>query len=191
VIINCASNDEDICLYDNLRMFHNLAESGIPMITFCTGREIEDRSYKNGEYVFSKYLIKELALNKYSHITVLQLWGCFGSYERDIRFFRSSFLRMKQGSPILIPENKLFSYIYVDDLVNIIREIVIHGIKKDYWRIVAYTESLANYALLLGGDINVVCENMLHSYVGKNDYEYNYTPLKQAIEEYYKWFNRQ
>jgi UDP-glucose 4-epimerase len=186
VIIHCGSNDEDVCLYDNLRMFYNLAESRIPMITFCTGREIEDRTYKNGEYVFSKHLIKELALNKYQHITVIQLWGCFGKYEKDIRFFRNNIIRVETKQPILVGENKLFSYIYVNDLAKIIER---GNFNSQVVQVVAYTKSLANYAQVLK---KVTCsareiiekdEDFYHSYVGINTCDFNYTPLETALRE--------
>ena len=76
-IIHCASNDDEICLYDNLRMFTNLAESGIPMKIFATGRDIEDRPGKVGEYILSKHIAQELALTKYKHILVIKICGCF------------------------------------------------------------------------------------------------------------------
>lgn len=192
-IIHCASNDDDICLYDNLRMFHNLAESGIPMLTFCTGREIEDRSYKNGEYVFSKYLIKELGLNKYANVKIIQLWGCFGKYERDIRFFKGSMLRILKGLPITIGEDKLFSYVYIDDLVKIIQDIPL----EKYSKIVAYTYPLSYYGNLLrsitGYSPPVIVEkdNFPSSYVGKNTVGYCYSPLENCINEMWKWVKRE
>jgi dTDP-4-dehydrorhamnose reductase len=200
-IINCASNDgeesvkekgEEICLFDNLRMFHNLAESGIPMITFCTGREIEDRSYKNGEYVLSKHLIKEIALNKYKHIFVIQIWGCFGKYERPFRFITDNMLRVKAGLPIKVGENKLFSYVYVNDLVRIIGEMTPHN---KLAKIVGYTHSLLDYAKVLKKvtksphEIIVEKENFYHSYVGENDYRSDFTPLEQALKEMWESVN--
>jgi len=184
-IIHCASNDDEICLYDNLRMFINLAKSNIPMITFCTGREVEDRSYKNGEYVFSKYLIKELALNSYNHITVLKIWGCFGKYEKPIRFFTDNMLRIKRGEPILVRENKMFSYVYVKDLAKIISNL---EIENKLYNIVGYTQSLFYYAYILQGitgsphDI-IVEKDSYTSYIGQNNFKFNYTPLPTALKE--------
>ncbi|HNX03528.1 MAG TPA: NAD-dependent epimerase/dehydratase family protein [Candidatus Cloacimonas sp.] len=218
VIIHCASNDgeestkekgEEICLFDNLRMFHNLAESGIPMITFCTGREIEDRSYKNGEYVFSKYLIKELALKKYNHILVVQIWGCFGKYERPFRFIADNIQRVKTGLPIKVGENKLFSYVYVKDLVKKIgllaSDIVsvadpweipllksLKDCNKNPLKIVSYTLPLLEYAKVLKKitgsphEIIVEKENFYHSYTGLNNSKTDYTPLEEAITDYWK-----
>lgn len=191
-IIHCASNDDDVCLYDNLRMFNNLAESNIPMITFCTGREIEDRAYKNGEYVLSKYVTKELALNKYKHISVIQLWGCFGKYERPIRFFKANIDRVKKGLPILVLENKLFSYVYINDLAKSIGETLIHLTDKYTHydlRVIGYTLSLLDYAKVLKkvsgspDEIIVESENFYHSYAGTTTGLYQVTPLEQAVKE--------
>jgi len=198
-IIHCASNDgeestkekgEEICLFDNLRMFYNLAESRIPMTIFCTGREIEDRSYKNGEYVLSKYIAKELATKTYDHISVIQIWGCFGKYERSFRFLASNIERIKKGLPILVREDKLFSYVYVKDLVKIINDEF-----QDYGnplKVVAYTHSLLDYAKVLKKvtksphKIIIEKENIYHSYVGENNSQLKFTPLEKAITDYWK-----
>ncbi len=191
-IIHCASNDKEVCVFDNLRMFVNLADTLIPMITFCTGREVEDRMGKSGEYILSKHIIKELALSKYGHITVIKIWGCFGKYERDIRFFTNNFNRVKQGLPILVTEDKLFSYVYVNDLVRIINQLPICN-----WlvKIVGYTESLLDYAKIIKKvtqspyEIIIEKENYSNSYIGLTNYLYDYTPLEEAIKEFWHDFN--
>jgi len=194
-IIHCASNDDEVCLYDNLRMFVNLAENGIPMIIFSTGREIEDRPGKVGEYILSKYIAQELALYKYSHILVLKVWGCFGKYEKESRFFTDNMLRIKQGLPILVRENKLFSYVYVKDLAKIIEGIDIFISFQKLYNIVGYTQSLYEYARILKSvtdspkDIIMNNANVYASYVGKNDFEFNYTPLPIALKEMWNALN--
>jgi|GEM_PF-5147516 len=193
-IIHCASNDEDICLYDNLRMFENLAKSGIPMIIFCTGREIEDRSYKNGEYVLSKHMTKELALSKYKHIKVIQIWGCFGRYERPIRFLAANIQRVKEDKPIQVYENRLFSYVYVNDLAEIV-EREAQYIERGLLQVVGYTQPLSVYGEILkevSGSphpVKTEKEDFYHSYVGVNTYHYDYTPLREAIKRYWEASN--
>ena len=190
MIIHCGSNDHDICLYDNLKMFTNLAQTGIPMITFCTGREIEDRAYKNGEYVLSKRIIKELSLNLYNHITVIQLWGCFGANEKDIRFFKSNMNNILEGNDIVVGEDKMFSYVYVKDIVKLISTIV-PGQEPRLLRPVAYTYFLSTFGGVLkdavGADVNIHVkkEAFCNSYVGKNNVDMEYTPLQTALKEMY------
>lgn len=184
-IIHCASNDDEVCLYDNLRMFVNLAESGIPMIIFATGRDIENRPGKVGEYILSKYIAQELALSKYTHITVLKIWGCFGRYEKDSRFFTDNMLRIKRGEPIVVKENKLFSYVYIKDLAKIIRNLEIRNVTHN---IVGYTQSLLYYAKILkrvtGSPYDIVVENKTgRDYTGENTFNFNYTPLSIALKE--------
>lgn len=191
-IIHCASNDDDVCLYDNLRMFDNLASTKVPMVIFCTGREIEDRSYKNGEYVLSKHISKDLALNKYNHISVIQIWGCFGMYERPIRLFRSCFDSVITNQPIIINEDKLFSYVYVNDLVSIVDDVVKQNKWKQHIIPVAYTNTLSYYALLIKWitraliPISVDEVNKGNPYVGINSFNYQYTNLIKAIREYWE-----
>lgn len=189
-IIHCASNDEAVCLYDNLVMFYNLAESGIPMITFCTGREIEDRVYKNGEYVFSKHLIKELALKEYNHIQVIQIWGCFGRHEKPIRFFADNLKRMNRGMPLRVKEDKLFSYIYIADLINLIR----YPRTTKLVQAVSYTKSLLTYAKALKRvthyqkEIVVEKTNFYNSYVGHSNCAFESKTLEEAIKDYWNDF---
>jgi len=186
-IIHCASNDDEICLYDNLRMFVNLAESDIPMIIFSTGRDIEDRPGKVGEYVLSKHIAQELAIHKYNHITVLKLWGCFGKYEKESRFFTENMLRIKKDWPIIVKENKNFSYVYVKDLAKIIgNDVVVH---TPLYNIVGYTHSLFYYAKILKRvtgsphEIIVTKEDMMKSYTGQNEYQFNPTALSIVLQE--------
>jgi dTDP-4-dehydrorhamnose reductase len=186
VIIHTASNDDEICLYDNLRMFINLAESKIPMITFSTGREIEDRPGKVGEYILSKHICQELALNKYKHIVVIKLWGCFGKYEKSSRFFMENMLRVKAGMPILVREDKMFSFVYIQDLVSLITHA---EIRRGVLKVVAYTDSLSSYAKILKKitgsphEIMVLNRDFHKSYTGKNTLSKDYTPIEQALME--------
>ena len=179
-------------------MFTNLAESNIPMITFATGRDIENRPGKVGEYILSKYIAQELALNKYSHIIVLKIWGCFGKYEKETRFFMDNMLRIKRGEPILVRENKMFSYVYVKDLARITEKMI--DIFNFYFNknvqiyprvfnIIGYTHALFYYARILQRitkspyDIIVEKDDMLKSYAGENTLKFNPTPLSIALKE--------
>lgn len=192
-IIHCGSNDEAICLEDNLKMFYNLSELDIPMTIFATGREREDRDNKNEQYVLSKYTTQTLALHAYGHISVIKIWGCFGHYERSIRFLMNNMLRVKQNLPITVIENKLFSYVYVKDLVEIIKIQISNKLNNrlstKFLKVVGYTDTLLNYAKILKKitnsphDIIVDKENFYHSYVGKDMTNFNFTPLETAIKE--------
>lgn len=186
-IIHCASNDDEVCLYDNLRMFVNLAELYIPMIIFSTGRNIEDRIDKTGEYILSKYISQDLSINKYNHIKVIKIWGCFGQYEKESRFLMNNMIRIKKDLPILIKENKYFSYVYVKDLIKII--MMTNTVKSNLIKICPYTKTLLEYAQILKEvtnskkDIIIEKDNFYQSYVGKNNFDYEYTPIKTAITE--------
>jgi UDP-glucose 4-epimerase len=191
-IINCASNDDEDCLFDNLKMFVNLAELNIPMITFCTGLEEENRSGKSGQYVLSKRIIRELALHKYKHILVIRIWGCFGMHEQPGRFITNNFLRIQQGLPITVKENRLFSYVYVKDLVKIIKDL---EITSRLINVVGYTQTLFEYAQIIKQVTKsphpIICEkgSFQTSYFGKNDFNFEYTPLETAIGDFWSDFN--
>lgn len=189
-IVHCASNDDEVCLYDNLRMFINLADSGIPMTIFTTGRDIEDRPGKVGEYILSKYISQELALHKYKHIVILKIWGCFGKYEKETRFFTDNMLRIKRGDPILVREDRLFSYVYVKDLLKIGQVN-----QQQIYNIIGYTYSLNYYARILQRvcatpDYPIIIEKKIdNNYVGINTLNINYTPLATALKEMWNAFD--
>lgn len=197
-IIHCASNDGELCLYDNLRMFTNLADSEIPMVIFATGRDIEDRPGKVGEYILSKYIAQELALHKYNHIVVLKIWGCFGKYEKETRFFTDNMIRIKRGEPILVRENRFFSYVYVKDLARIIRLIVSHkdlSLFSNISNVIAYSHSLEYYAKILkrvtSTDLPIIVENksLINPYIGEDTFNFYYTSLSTALKEMWDAFD--
>jgi dTDP-4-dehydrorhamnose reductase len=202
-IIHCASRDAEKCCYDNLAMFINLAESKIPMLIFSTGKGLNDcLGQTTKEYVLSKHIIERMSLSEYKHITVIKLWGCFGKYERPTRFFTANMQRIKRGEPIMIDEDKLFSYIWVNDLAEIIQEIEIG--ESRVLQLIAYTKPLVVYAKILKGITNCSYDifkkgisvssawsirDYSHSYTGKNNCEFNYTPLEAALKKMWEQFN--
>jgi hypothetical protein len=102
-------------------------------------------------------------------------------------------LRIRRGEPIVVRVNKLFSYVYVKDLVNIVWDI---GVSPHLTKIIGYTDSLFGYARVLKEvtecphEIIVESADFAHSYVGKSDWKtYDFTPFKTALKEMWDDFN--
>jgi nucleoside-diphosphate-sugar epimerase len=121
---------EECNLSDNLRMFFNLinCKKFYKKMIFLGSGEEYDRAkpiinvkedsivgIPNSEYGFYKYICSKYA-EKVNFINYLRIFGVYGKYEDSSRFIPS----VLNSDDIIIKQNALFSYIYVNDLVRII-----------------------------------------------------------------------
>jgi GDP-L-fucose synthase len=123
-------------LQKNLQMFFNLVdgkEHYKRMMVLGSGAEYdkreplvkvdEERFGENvpvDEYGFSKYVMAKYA-EEVDYITHLRFFGAFGKYEDyQTRFISNAICRSLLNLPIVMNQNVLFDYLYIDDLVKII-----------------------------------------------------------------------
>lgn len=121
----------------NLKMFYNLeqfSEKFKIMINFGSGAEFDrtkDISLAKESEVFtrlprdyyglSKNLIsRTINFNKTNNIFNLRLFGCFGEFEEEQRFFKNSFNRIRNKEKVLIYEDRFMDYFYADDVGNVV-----------------------------------------------------------------------
>ena len=146
VVVHCAAvggsrltrydaNSTDV-VEKNLRMFVNLQRS-LPkqahMLHFGSGAEYSKPHYRskmpetyfdahvpNDAYGFSKYVISRL-IEPQERVTCLRIFGLYGKYE-DYRykFISNSIVKNLLGLPIVINQNVVFDYLFVDDFVKIV-----------------------------------------------------------------------
>lgn len=124
----------------NLRMFFNLARRSdlfCKMIYFGSGNEFDrehwlpkmredyfDTHVPKDQSGFSKYLMTKHA-QRSSNIYNLRPFGVFGKYEDwRIRFISNAICHVIHDLPIRINQNVFFDYLYIDDLVKIVRWFV-------------------------------------------------------------------
>lgn len=138
--VNDARN-KDITLYDvlngNLRMFFNLERCRDlygKMLYFGSGAEYGMEHYipsmseeylgtyiPKDAYGFSKYIMAK-SCEEGSNIYDLVLFGVYGKYEEyERRFISNNIWRNLQGGPMTLSQNAYFDYIYVNDLIRIIK----------------------------------------------------------------------
>ena len=144
VIIHSANRNNtrrNITQYDsldgNLRMFFNLQRCSKlygKMIYFGSGAEYDNRHYipkmkeeyfdqfvPSDPYGFSKYIMAK-SCEKDDNIYELCLFGVYGKYEEwERRFISNAICRALKGMDITIQKNVRFDYLWVDDLVEILR----------------------------------------------------------------------
>ncbi|MEI7498655.1 MAG: NAD-dependent epimerase/dehydratase family protein [Candidatus Falkowbacteria bacterium] len=129
----------------NLSMFFNLVrhkEKFKKMIILGSGAEYDksrplsnideesfDQVIPSNRYGFEKYVISKF-VEKYEDIICLRLFGVFGKYENyRVRFISNVLCMALLRLPIVMQQDVVFDYIFIDDLVKIIDLFIT---KKEY-----------------------------------------------------------
>jgi nucleoside-diphosphate-sugar epimerase len=126
--------DEYKDFYDNISMVYNLLSQRSKykyLFNFASGAEFDRRRHIDGKYnqllnsfpidIYgaSKNIISRL-LRPYYFCYNFRIYGCFGITELNDRFIKSSLVRYTNKEPIIIHQNKLMDFFYIDDLVAVI-----------------------------------------------------------------------
>jgi nucleoside-diphosphate-sugar epimerase len=143
VIIHCAIRggrrlqpDTAVDMYQNLSMYFHLMDNRDrfgKFFNFASGAEFDrrkgvlptnkkghlERSWPIDYYGMSKNIISRL-LKTDKHSYNFRIYGVFGIDEDNIRFIKSSLLKIKQNQPIEIHQDRLFDFVHIDDLTSII-----------------------------------------------------------------------
>lgn len=119
----------------NVRMFFNIVRNThcfSRMIFLGSGAEYNlcydisnvkennfDTHIPEDEYGFSKYICSKY-IEKVNKIINLRVFGVFGKYEDyQIRFISNAICKAIHNLPIIIKQNRFFSYLYIKDLSRI------------------------------------------------------------------------
>ena len=124
-------------LNGNLQMFFHLEKNQKlfgKMLYFGSGAEYDMNNYvpsmkeeffgtfiPQDPYGFSKYIMAKQT--KYlDNVYDLRLFGVYGKYEEwDRRFISNTICRVLNGGPIIIHQNVVFDYLWIDDLGEIVK----------------------------------------------------------------------
>lgn len=145
VIIHCANeggsrktgydaNSVDV-IGNNLKMFYNLKSCLNPhmkMISFGSGAQYNKArdlikvseneigmNIPHDDYGFSKYVISQNT--KQDNLYIPIIFGLFGKYEDyRFKFISNSIIKNLLGLPIVINQNVIFDYMFIDDFIKII-----------------------------------------------------------------------
>lgn len=121
----------------NLQMFFNLERCNDlydKMYYFGSGAEYDIEHYNplmeenyfghhipRDAYGFSKYIMSRF-VEQSKNIIDLRLFGVYGKYEEwERRFISNNICRVLKGLPISINQDRVFDYLYIDDLVIIMK----------------------------------------------------------------------
>lgn len=133
--INDNDNLQDVA--NNVQMYENLllfAPEEVNIFNIGSGAEFNrnddidcaieedlDRSFPIDPYGLAKNIIARKTLLN-TRGSIFRLFGCFNYDEEPFRFIKKSILNIKEGKPIVIHQNRLMDFFYMDDAFNIINK---------------------------------------------------------------------
>jgi GDP-L-fucose synthase len=204
-------------LFSNTRMFFNILRNAgqyKKMIFIGSGAVYDMRAYQPkmkedffdtsvpaDEHGFSKYLIAK-HIEQINNCVELRIFGIFGKYEDyAIRFISNAICKTLFDLPITIRQNRRFDYLYIDDLMPVVDHFI--GVQGKYPAYnVTPDASIDLYSIAekirarSGKDVEIVVAEpgLGIEYSGDNARlrgeipGLNFTPLDQAIDRLYDWY---
>ncbi|MFA5880511.1 MAG: NAD(P)-dependent oxidoreductase [Candidatus Margulisiibacteriota bacterium] len=215
----CSVKDPNKVLENNLRMFFNLVrcqDQFGQFIYFGSGAEFSrkhwqpkmnenffDQHVPEDQYGFSKYLMNKFIAGN-PKIYNLRLFGVFGKYDDwRYRFIPNSCARVLFNENIIIKQNRVFDYLFIDDLAKIVQCLILNPPKKQTFNVcsgITYDlKSLAEKIIAISKkkvDIIIKEPGLGLEYSGdntllKNDsLDLNFTPIDDAIKSLYDWYQQ-
>jgi GDP-L-fucose synthase len=212
------SKDPSRQLYINLRMFHNLLRNKDSFgrmlflssgAVYGTSRSLVkikeddfDMYMPKDEGGFSKYIISK-EIENLDNVTELRVFGIFGKYEDyAIRFISNAICKALFGLPITLRQDRLFDYLYIDDLMPVIDYFLAAGGKYKAYNV---TPDSAVGLLELAGKVRKVAAKDVPiivatpgrglEYSGNNARlrgaikNIQFTSIDTAIQKLYDWYS--
>lgn len=161
----------------NISMFNNLLKHKDKykhMYVFGSGAELAEGNFPLNFYGLSKKYITEKIERESLPVTNLRLWGCFGKYETEDRFITANIKRYLNKEDMIIHENKLMDFFYVNDIIPIL-EYLFHNI---------YPFSVLNLCYEYKYSLKMIC-NIINKL---KDYKVNISIEKSTNDNYYNKF---
>jgi len=226
IVLHCATHngtkvsnkDLSLVFKNNLKMFFNLTRCYNlykRMFYFGSGAEYDMRNYipkmkedyfdshvPVDDYGFSKYIMAKYIKN-IPNIYDLRLFGVYGKYEDwRIRFISQSICQVISNKDIIINQNVFFDYLYIDDLIKIIklliekRTILPQHINVCTGKTIDLI-SLAKIVIDISGKklkIKTKEKGLKKEYSGNNNKllktigNFKFIQIEQSITELYNWY---
>lgn len=204
-------------LYLNTRMFFNIIRNSDRfkrLISLGSGAVYDvrnpmvkvtedyfDTHVPADEHGFSKYIIAK-HMEKLDNAVKLRVFGVFGKYEDyTIRFITNAICKTLCDLPITIRQNRRFDYLYIDDLMPVLEHFIHNPARQSAYNVTPdKAVDLYTIAELVrarsGKELPIVVSEpgMGTEYSGDNGRlraeipELNFTPLVEAIDRLYGWY---
>jgi GDP-L-fucose synthase len=211
------SRDPSNQLYQNTRMFFNIIRNFDKyqrLISLGSGAVYDirnpmtkvtedyfDTHVPADEHGFSKYIIAK-HMEKLENAVKLRVFGVFGRYEDyTIRFISNAICKTLCDMPITIRQNRRFDYLYIDDLMPALEHFIHNRARHTAYNVTPdVAVDLYTIAEMVqtrsGKDIPIIVSEpgMGPEYSGDNGRlraeipDLNFTPLGEAIDRLYSWY---
>jgi GDP-L-fucose synthase len=218
VILHCAmvggrryKNDGPEVLYKNLAMFYNLLahqDKFGKLVNFGSGAELDKHNdinkdsyfkdaYPLDHYGMAKNIICRLIENE-PNCFGIRLFNVFGHDEESARFIRANIQRYIDREPIIIHQDKMMDFFYIDDLITLVKFYInkshipeeINAVYKDKYTlsgIATMINNLSDYKV----DVIVEQKGLSKHYVGKNTrLDLLKLPLKELQQGILETYNK-
>lgn len=205
-------------LENNLKMFFNITRCKDyfgKMIYFGSGAEFDrehwmpkmkedyfDQYVPADQYGFSKYIMTKYAQSN-DNIYNLRLFAVFGKYEDwRVRFISNACCRVILNLPITINQNASFDFMYIDDLIKIVKWFIDNKPQKSVYNICTGSiydfKALAEKIIKISGknlEIITKIKKLGAEYSGDNSLllselkDFKFTLIDESIKGLYDWWD--
>ncbi len=179
----------------NLKMWDNLLNNRShfsQLIHFGSGAELY---MQDTPYGMSKHIIAE-NVKKESNFTNLRIFAVFDENELERRFIISNIRRYINKEPMIIHQDKFMDFIYMDDLVSLIKFSILHPSinlidccyqeKHKLSDIAKMINNLSDYQV----SIEISSKELASSYTGiYSELGIKFIGLEKAIKQIYEKLN--
>lgn len=213
------AKDPTNLFYSNVRIFENLVRhknkykkfinfgsGAIYDISTNISNAKEDKIYSNlgkDDHSFCKYVVSK-RIESLDKFIDLNIFGIFGKYEDwQIRFISNAICKTLFDLPITLRQNRIFSYLYIDDLMPILEFFIENSVKYkqynivpnekiDLFEIAKIVKEISNKNL----EIKIAKKGNGLEYTGNNERlvsefkEVKFTKIKDAIVKLYEYYEQ-
>ena len=192
---NRLKEDDSKVFYQNLSMFYNLLanqDKFNQLISFGSGAEL---GYPTDPYGLSKNIINKIIQSepKFNNI---RIFGVFDKDELDRRFITPNIKRYINKKPIIIHQNKLMDFFYMEDLITVVNHIIKNPNVKEITCSYLQPYSLYDIASLINNlglhkcEIKIENDGMGDPYISKpQKLDLPLIGLEKAIKQIYEKLN--
>jgi len=153
------------------------------------------------DHGFSRYALAQLAAST-PGVVELRPFGVFGKYEDyAIRFISNAICKTLFDLPVTLRRDRRFSYLWVDDLMPVLRHFLVcpdpHGAYNVVPDATSSLRDLADLVVAISGKdlpVQLGQEGFGLEYTGDNARlraeiaELSFTPTREAVERLYHWY---
>ena len=211
-----STKDPKQVLEQNIRMFFNIARCSQyfgKMLYFGSGAEFGrenwvpkmtegyfDSFVPTDQYGFSKYVMSKHA-EKSENIYNLRIFGVFGEFDDwRYRFISNACCKAVFDLPVVIKQNSLFDFLYIDDLIRATKWFMENKPKKHVYNICSGLarewKTIAEEIIDISGknlDIDLKNEKIKVEYSGDNslfvnESNFRFSSFRQSLKNMYFWY---